>query len=940
MGIVEGIKEFFGKGSPLTGEKIVTDDDLKPAYKNQKSITGYLPWLDIVDDNKILFPDARTVAAVFDITPVPTEARSDAHLQSIRDGINAFITGTFEEHASSPWVVSTYCWSDNLEFKHLTDRMMEHALHVHGLRDAKLTPYTEHFINKIFRQHVEDMSQENGLFKDPLSGLSWGGTKRKVYMVFYRRQLLGIQRRKGMTAIKELNVQCKRVAQTLKAAGVVSRQLSGKEIRDWLFKWGNPNPKVTNGDVEQWLNMNPYCSSEDDKPADYDLANDVISRDVRSDKNTKCWYFDGMPHTLLSIERMSNVPEVGQLSAERYESKEERSGPNARTTCFMDELPAGAMLIVNYVVQPQNIIRKHLEKLDKNSRGDTPEAEATRAEVKHARSEIARGNKLYPYSIGIALRAESDDAMESVILETDTLLAKNHLQIIDPEYDQFRLDRYIRFLPCSYDVSLDQVNIRQRIIYTNHLANVLPFYGRSTGTGHPGIVNYNRGGEDFCCDPLYQRDRSKNAHLFLFGPTGAGKSATLVYLQMLITAITNPRWVVVEAGNSFGLLSTYLKKHGKTTVDIVMRPGVAPSIAPFKPALELINAKGEIIQAISEVEDVLAGDAELGEADKGDNDDEQVSRDILGEMLIIARLMVTGGEHKEEQRMNRSDIGLLKKALLDAAIESRLSGSADVLPVQVIKHLRNQTQERPHSAMRITEMADAMELFCDGFAGELFNRPGEELPDADYIRIEMGALASGNDTNDKLSVAYISIINQVIARAQRTQRDGRPTINLTDEAHVLTTNPLLAKYLVVVSKLLGRRMGLWLWQATQNMKDYPDESEKMLAMFEWWMCLFIDQGELANIERFKALSEDQRQMMLSTRKASGKYTEGVILSDNVQGLFRVVPPGLCLALGQSEKEEKRARMKLMKQHGIDECEAAEMIGAAMAEGRRNRVEAA
>lgn len=932
------IKDLL-KGSTLNGGPQITDEDLKPAYKNNRSITGLLPWMDIVEEDKILLSDAKTVAAVYDITPIATEARSDEHLQNIRDSINAFVGGTFEEHAMAPWVVSTYCWCDNDEFRGLTDRLLTHSIRMHAMRDAKLTPYSEHFINNVFGPHVRDMSAPYGLFKDPLNGRQWGGSKRKVYLVFYRRQLTGIQRRKGMTAIRELENQCKRVSQMLKAAGIDSKRLQGEAIRNWLFRWGNPSPKVTNGDKDAWLAMNPYCTDEM-KTAEFDLSADVMSRDIRGDKKTKCWYFDGMPHTVLSVERMTRVPEVGQTSAERYESKEERSGPNARTSCFIDELPKGSMLIVTYVAQPQNAIRKHLEKLEKNSRGDTPEAEATRIEVKAARAQIARGNKLYPYSMAIALRADDDDDMEDAILEADTLLMKNNFQIIDPEYDQFRLDRYIRFLPCAYDTTLDQINIRQRIIYTNHLANILPFYGRGIGTGNPCIVAYNRGGEDFSCDPLLQGDRAKNAHLFLFGPTGAGKSASLVYLQMLITAVYNPRWVVVEAGNSFGLLSNYFKKHGKSVVDIVLRPGQAPSIAPFKPAMDLIDASGNVIQLTSIVEDVLVGDAELDEADKGDSEDEVVSRDILGEMLIIARLMVTGGEHKEEQRMNRSDLGLLKKALLDAAIQSRLSGSNDCLPSQVIACLREQIKERPQLAQRITEMADAMELFCDGFAGELFNRPGEEMPDADYIRIEMGALASGNDTNDKLSVAYISIINQVIARAQRTQRDGRPTINLTDEAHVLTTNPLLAKYLVVVSKLLGRRMGLWLWQATQNMKDYPDESEKMLAMFEWWMCLFIDQGELANIERFKKLSPDQRSMLLSTRKASGKYTEGVIMSDNVQGLFRIVPPGLCLALGQTEKEEKRERMKLMRLHNIDETAAAEMIGEQIAERRRVQAMAA
>ncbi|MCR6651421.1 MAG: hypothetical protein NVV73_07970 [Cellvibrionaceae bacterium] len=251
--------------------------------------------------------------------------------------------------------------------------------------------------------------------------------------------------------------------------------------------------------------------------------------------------------------------------------------------------------------------------------------------------------------------------------------------------------------------------------------------------------------------------------------------------------------------------------------------------------------------------------------------------------------------------MTRADSGILKNAILNATSEAKIAGKVDLLPEDIIRHLRTQVNEKPDSARRINEMADAMELFTDGFAGELFNRPGEELPDADYIRIEMADLASGNDTNDKLSVAYIAIINQIIARAIRTQRDGRPTINLTDEAHVITTNPLLAKYLVVVSKLLGRRMGLWLWQATQNMEDYKDDAKKMLAMFEWWMCLKIDKGELAHIERVRELNDDQRSMMLSTRKQSGCYTEGVIMSDNVQGLFRIVAPTLCFALAMTEK---------------------------------------
>ncbi|MCL0160790.1 hypothetical protein, partial [Klebsiella pneumoniae] len=93
-----------------------------------------------------------------------------------------------------------------------------------------------------------------------------------------------------------------------------------------------------------------------------------------------------------------------------------------------------------------------------------------------------------------------------------------------------------------------------------------------------------------------------------------------------------------------------------------------------------VDEQGRCIQEMSFVEDVLVGDAELDEAEDGSNMDEEVTRDVLGEMLILARLMVTGGEQKEDHRMTRADMGLLKRALLEAAKESNLAGSADVLP--------------------------------------------------------------------------------------------------------------------------------------------------------------------------------------------------------------------------------------------------------------------
>ncbi|CAM3379709.1 protein of unknown function [Xenorhabdus nematophila AN6/1] len=52
---------------------------------------------------------------------------------------------------------------------------------------------------------------------------------------------------------------------------------------------------------------------------------------------------------------------------------------------------------------------------------------------------------------------------------------------------------------------------------------------------------------------------------------------------------------------------------------------------------------------------------------------------------------------------------------------------------------------------------------------------------------------------------------------------------MIDEGHITTTNPLLSPYMTKVVKM-WRKLGAWLWLATQNLADYPDTAEKMLNM--------------------------------------------------------------------------------------------------------------
>lgn len=93
--------------------------------------------------------------------------------------------------------------------------------------------------------------------------------------------------------------------------------------------------------------------------------------------------------------------------------------------------------------------------------------------------------------------------------------------------------------------------------------------------------------------------------------------------------------------------------------------------------------------------------------------------------------------------------------------------------------------------------------------------------------------------------------------------------------------------------------------------------------------------EIDQVCRFKALTVEQRQLLRSAVKSPGKYTEGVVLSPRVEGLFRVVPPALYLALAMTEKHEKAERMRIMRETGCSEVEAA--ISVSQAEHRCSKI---
>jgi hypothetical protein len=211
-------------------------------------------------------------------------------------------------------------------------------------------------------------------------------------------------------------------------------------------------------------------------------------------------------------------------------------------------------------------------------------------------------------------------------------------------------------------------------------------------------------------------------------------------------------------------------------------------------------------------------------------------------------------------------------------------------------------------------------MFCFGTEGEMFNRPGTPWPEADITIVDLATYAREGYAA-QMAISYISLMNTVNNIAERDQFKGRPLIMFTDEGHIQLKVPLLSPYCVKITKM-WRKLGAWFWMATQNVDDVPPEASALLNMIEWWICLNMPPDEVEKIARFRELSPAQKSMMLSARKESGKFTEGVVLSKSMEVLFRAVPPSLYLALAMTEPEEKKQRYDVMQSEGVDELTAA------------------
>ncbi len=741
---------------PLNRPGRLSESEEVAIYRANPSIIDYLPWVEYLEDGQcLLLDDGVSVGAVYRIEPIATEGRPLERLIEIRDQLEDAIQDSLEEDDISPWVVQFFCQDEDDPSSYLTT-----------LRDyvkpwAQGTAFTDAFLAESER-HLKSIAQPDGIFQDSLiTGQPWRGQQRQTRMVVYR--WLPAHKSKAyyqtVSSVAALNQVCERLISSLASAGILATQQDGEQIHSWLLRHFNPAPDWGMAKADFYRTVSYETPTPSDLPVHNDFAESLWFTPPVSDPENGIWWFDGLPHKAVPVERLRRPSEPGTLTGEM------KRGDNINA--LMDMMPEGTVVTLTIVTQAQDTLEESFTRLAKNAVGENTESLRVRQDVQEVKELLGRRHKLYRSALTFLVRGKDLGNLNHRVHQLSSTLLMAGLQPVRPEFSVSPLNVYLRALPMCFNPQKDKKHWHSRLTWVQHLAGLLPVTGRSTGSGHPGFSFFNRGGAPLTFDPMNKQDRTQNAHLLLFGPTGAGKSATLCSSLVQLMAIHRPRLFIVEAGNSFGLLADYYASLGLTVNKIGIKPGCGVSLALFADAHQLLQLSPKQLRI---------HEADIPDTDEPQDDgDEQ--RDILGEMEIAVRLMITGGEKKEEERLTRSDRGLIREAIMMAAHTSYEAGRQMVASdlqnaLYAIARIHQQDKHgqpliTAHRRARADEMAGAMSMFTQGFEGELFNQPGTPWPEVDVTLIDLGTLAREN-YSAQMALAMVSLINTVNNLADAT----------------------------------------------------------------------------------------------------------------------------------------------------------------------------
>ena len=332
---------------------------------------------------------------------------------------------------SPPWIIQCYV-QDKSSMAYLYQLVESYIQPT-----AQDSCFKENYL-KLIREHCDWLGQEDGIFFDDkvLDGNFEGG-ERQVIMTIYRQYSPKMALTRGRSNLQDLNQAATRLQSKLQGVGIDVERLGGHDFRDWLLHWFNPRLK---------LKQPPdYPDDKESLPFGYDFAEQLFYSVPESSQEEGLWYFDKLPHRYLTIQQLSKVPDLGQVTRERAFGQY-RYG-------LFDKLPTGTTFVMTVVLQSQEIVKNHLARIEESARKtNSTAALITYEDCQIAKAAIEKGNYLLPTTMGLYIRGDNVEDLADKELQIDSLLGNHGFHFLNQDHELLPIHSYLNQLPFCYQL--------------------------------------------------------------------------------------------------------------------------------------------------------------------------------------------------------------------------------------------------------------------------------------------------------------------------------------------------------------------------------------------------------------------------------------------------------------------------------------------------------
>ena len=589
---------------PITVEEYL-EPQLHPDQTFQKIVRETRSFADLIaprvdlKNGQIGLQDLTSTGRMFEVIGFQSEARSEKSISDVFNKVHFTVAQVLPMYSQNSWITQWFIQDEeDVVFRATIDKVRSY---IDG--ETLETSYSQHWLESV-DSHFADLSRKQGFFSDSNTvGKIWRGKIRKIRFCIWRT----ISTRDNDRG-DNIDQICSQLQNAFAQANIKLIPRDAAHLFVWLSQWFAPTPSHS---VRQSASPTPISTSLWN-PTELERSLSIVSQTAKFDiaraslhgaapwtwKKPGIWWFRNRPSRFLTVDEINGEPEIGHFTAER------QFGDSIGT--LWDQMPRKSIWSMTVIYSAQDDIQEKISIVRKNSVGDSATALERRKLADIALGEIARGNPILRMFSGIFLFGKNLRELDKKTESALGILSANKVRVISPRFDPIALDSYVRALPFGFVPEQDKKIFarRARLIYSSHVARLIPVFTRSTGTGYPGLILFNRGAEPLMFDPLNPLDRSKNAHALVLGPTGSGKTAFLIYFLLHAVAVHRPRVLLVTALPTFGLFADHCERLGLTVHRVKIDGKSDVALPPFKHAQVLLDRQSSQLDVDLDMENV------------------------------------------------------------------------------------------------------------------------------------------------------------------------------------------------------------------------------------------------------------------------------------------------------------------------------------------------